>query len=199
VTAKPILTYNPLKNMAFFTGSEVCGRLQWIIALAGLFLLCFPMVCMASTPPVQPSLLFEISNPSPIQNATLTLSVTWNGYVSFNKPPEQIIVDVFSLPDGSRLGSFPIPKMEDVCKSENTCIYRTSIQVEDFPSGTFMMIAADPLSGATDRQMISIPLHSTGNIEFFKQFEHEQMFLLASVVLGAFLVFVLAILVREKI
>jgi hypothetical protein len=57
--------------------------------------------------------------------------------------------------------------MEDVCKSENTCIYRTSIKVEDFPSGTFMLIAADPLSGATDRQMISIPLHSTGNIEFF--------------------------------
>jgi hypothetical protein len=185
--------------MTFFTGSEVRGRLQWIIALAGLFLLFFPMVCMASTLPVQPSLLIEISNPSAIQNATLMLSVTWNGYVPFNKPPEQIIVDVFSVPDGLGLGSFPIPKMEDVCKSESTCMYRTSVKVEDFPSGTFMLIATDPLSGATNRQMISILLHSKGNIEFFKQFEHDQMFLLTSAMLGAFLVFILAILVREKI
>ena len=199
MTAKPILTYNPLKDMAFFTGSEICGRLQWIIALAGLFFLIFPIVCTASTLPVQPSLLFEISNPSASQNATLTLSVTWNGYVSYNKPPEQIIVDVFSLPEGSRLGTFPIPRLEDAGKSENTCMYRMSVEVEDFPSGRFMLIATDPLSGATNRQMISIPLHSKGNSEFFKQFEHDQMFLVTSAMLGAFLVFVLAILVREKI
>jgi hypothetical protein len=78
-------------------------------------------------------------------------------------------------------------------------MYRTSIKVEDFPSGTFTLIATDPLSAATNRQMISIPLHNNGNIEFFKQYEHDQMFLLTSGVLGAFLVFVLAILVREKI
>jgi hypothetical protein len=112
--------------MAFFTGFKVRGSLQWIIAFTGLLLLFFPMVCLASTPPVQPSLLFEISNPSASQNATLTLSVTWNGYVSYNKPPVQIIVEVFSVPDGSRLGSFPIPKMEDVGKSENTCVYHPS-------------------------------------------------------------------------
>jgi hypothetical protein len=183
--------------MAFFTGAEVRGSLQWIIAFAGLLLLFFPMVCMASTPPVQPSLLFEISNPSASQNATLTLSVTWNGYVSYNKPPVQIIVEVFSVPDGSRLGSFPIPKMEDAGTSENTCVYRTSIEVEEFPSGTFMLVAADPLSGATNRQMISIPLHSKGNSEFFKQFEHEQMFTLTSVTISIFLVFALAVMVRR--
>jgi hypothetical protein len=61
-----------------------------------------------------------------------------------------------------------------------------------------MLIATDPLSGATDRQMISIPPHSKGNSGFFTQGEHDQMFLLASVILGAFLVFVLALLVREK-
>ena len=180
-------------------GSEIRGRLLRIITPAGLFLLFFSMVCMASTPPVQPSLLFEISNISPSQNATLTLSVTWNGYVSFNQPPEQIIVDVFSVPEGSRLGSFPIPKMEDICKSESTCVYRTSIEIEAFPSGTFMLIAEDPLSGANNRQMISIPLQSKGNSEFFKQFEHDQMFSVLSAMLGIFLVFVLVILVSEKI
>jgi len=163
---------------------------------AVLILLFFPTVCMASTPPVQPSLLFERSHPSTGQN--LTFSVTWNGYVSYNEPPEQIIVEVFSAPDGSRLGSFPIPKTEDSHPSENTCIYRTNIKSDAFPQGTFMLIAADPLSGAINRQMISIPLHGNGNIDFFKQFDYEQMFFFTSVMIGAFLVFVIMILVREK-
>jgi hypothetical protein len=184
--------------MAFLMGSEVRRSMRWIIGLAGLFLFFFPTVCMASTPPVQPSLLFEIPNSSASQNASLTLSVTWNGYASYNTPPEQIIVSVFFVPDGSRLGTFLIPRLDDACTSENTCVYRTSVEVGDFPSGTFMLIATDPLSGAMNRQMIFIPLHSEGNMGFFKQAERDQMFLLTSSVLGAFLVFVLAILVREE-
>jgi len=173
--------------------------MQWIIVLAGLLLLFFPMVCMASTPPVQPSLLFEIPDPSASQNGSLMLSVTWNGYVSYNTPPEHISVSVFFVPDGSRLGTFPIPKLNNECTSENTCLYRTSVKVEDFPSGTLMLIATDPLSGASNRQVISIPPHSKGNRGFFTQGEHDQMFLLTSAILGVFLVCVLAILVREKL
>jgi hypothetical protein len=60
-----------------------------------------------------------------------------------------------------------------------------------------MLVAADPLSGATNRQMISIPLHSKGNSEFFKQFEYEQMFTLTSVTISIFLVFALAVMVRR--
>ena len=180
-------------------GPEVWRSKQWTIVLAGLLFFFFPMVCMASTLPVQPSLLFEILNLSASQTASLMLSVTWNGYVSNNTPPEHIIVSVFFVPDGSRLGTFPIPRLDGVCTSENTCMYRTSVKVEDFPSGTLMLIATDPLSGASNRQMISIPLHSKGNRGFFTQGEHDQMFLLTSAILGAFLVFVLAILVREKI
>jgi hypothetical protein len=96
--------------MADFTDAEFRVSMQWILVLAGLFFLFFPHGCTASTLPAQPSLLFEISDPSPGQNTNLTLSVTWKGYVSFNKPPEQIIVGVFSVPDGSQLGSFPNPK-----------------------------------------------------------------------------------------
>jgi hypothetical protein len=184
--------------MAFLIGSEVSRRMQWIITIAGLSLLFFPMVCLASTPPVQPSLSFEVPDPSASQNGSLTFSATWNGYVSYNVPPEQIIVHVFFEPDGSRLGTFPIPRLDGVCTSENICVYRTSVKVEDFPSGTFLLIATDPLSGATNRQVISIPLHSDGNSGFFTQGEHDQMFLLSSAILGAFLVFVLAILVRDN-
>jgi hypothetical protein len=184
--------------MVFFMGPEVRIDIQWIIALAVLSILFVPMVCMASTPPVQPSLLFEISNTFASQNASLTFSATWKGYVSYNKPPEQIIVSVFFVKDGSPLGSFPLPRLDDACTSEDTCMYRTSVKVEDFPSGTFMLIATDPLSGATSRQMISIPPGSMGNIGFFKQGEHDQMFLLSSAILGIFLLFVLAVMVREK-
>jgi hypothetical protein len=184
--------------MATCRGSEVCGRILRIMTLTGLCILFIPMVCMASTPPVQPSLQFEVPILSGEKNATITLSVTWNGYVSFSKSPEHIIVEVFSVPDGSRVGTFLIPRMDE-CKSENTCIYRTSVKGEKFPPGTFMLIANDPLSEATGRQMITIPPHRNGNTAFFRTFEQDTVFLLSSIILGAFLVFVLAILVREKI
>jgi hypothetical protein len=157
------------------------------------------MVCEASTPPVQPSLLLEITNVSASQNASLMFLATWNGYVSYNIPPERIIVYVFFESDGSRLGTFPLPKLDGKCTSENTCLYRTSVKVEDFPSGSFMLIATDPLSGVSNRQIISIPLHSNANVGFFNQGEHDQTFLVTSAFLGAFLIFVLSILVREKI
>ena len=198
-TTKSILICNTLAGMDYFTGSKVHGRMQRIAVLVGLFFLFFPVVCSASTLPVQPTLLFEIPVLSAGQGASLTLSVSWNGHGSFTRPPEHIIVEVFSVPDGSRLGSFPIPKVEDSCKSENTCMYRTSVEIRAFPMGTFILAASDPLSGVISRQMISIPPHTMENSEFFKQFDHDRMFSITSVLLGAVLVFVLAILIRQNI
>jgi hypothetical protein len=111
--------------------------------------------------------------------------------------PEHIIVSVFSVPDGSKLGSFPIPKTGPVCLSADTCEYRTSIEGQDFPSGTFMLSAEDPLSGATNRQIISIPLHREVKSEFLKKYEHEQEFTLTSLTIGVFLLVVLAVMVRQ--
>jgi hypothetical protein len=83
--------------------------------------------------------------------------------------PEQIIISVFSVANGSRLGSFSIPKTENVCPSADSCEYHTLIKGEDFPPGRFMLIAEDPLSRATNRQMISIPHHHQVNSEFLKK------------------------------
>ncbi len=179
--------------MALFMRSEVCRSMQLDSALIILVLFFLPVACTASTPPIQPSLLLEVSD----QNPTIILSVTWNGYVSYNKPPEQIMIDVFFVQDGSRLGSFPIPRIDGVCTSDNTCIYRTSVEVKEFPSGTFMLIASDPLSGAMTRQMISVPLQGKGNSGFFKQAEHDLIFWITSGVLGACIAFILAILLRD--
>ena len=144
-------------------------KIQWIFALFGLFLLFFPIVCTASTPPIQPSLLFEIANLSTGKNASLVFSATWKGYVSYNKPPEQIVVNVYFEPNGSQLGSFLIPRLDNTCPSEDMCLYRTTIKIDNFPSGSFMLNAYDPLSAAMSRQVISIPSHSNANIGFFNQ------------------------------
>jgi hypothetical protein len=164
---------------------------------AFLILIFFLTICMASTPPVQPSLLFTIQNLPAEQELPLTLSVTWNRYDTFAIPPEQIIVSVFSVADGSRLGSFPLPKTGHICPSADSCAYHTSIDEEDFPPDTFMLIAEDPLSGATNRQMFSIPLHRQVNSEFLKKSEDEQVFTLTSVAIGVFLLVVLSVMVKQ--
>jgi hypothetical protein len=103
----------------------------------------------------------------------------------------------FSVPDGLRLGSFFIPKTEHVSPSADSCVYHTSIDKEDFPPDTFMLIAEDPLSGATNRQMFSIPLHRQVNSEFLKKSEDEQVFTLTSVAIGVFLLVVLSVMVKQ--
>ena len=177
--------------------SGIFKKVQWIFALFGLCLLFFPIVCIASTPPIQPSLLLEISNLSPGKNASFVFSATWKGYVSYNKPPEQIIVNVHFEPNGSQLGSFLIPRLDNSCPSEDMCLYRTSVNIDNFPSGSLMLEAYDPLSGAMNRQVISIPSHSNANIGFFNQGTYDQVFWLTAGVIGVVLLFVLALQIRE--
>ena len=151
----------------------------------------------ASTPPVQPSLLLEIANLSSGQNDFVVFSVSWKGYVSYNKPPEQIVVNVYYEPNGSQLGSFLIPRLDNTCPSGDMCLYRTTVNIDNFPSGSFMLNAYDPLSGAMSRQVISIPSHSNANIGFFNQGTYDQVFWLTAGVIGVVLVFVLAHQVRD--
>ena len=163
-----------------------------------LVVLVIPVTCMASTPPVQPSLIMAVSNNSSGQDASITLLFTWNGYVSYNKPPEYIIVEAFSVADGTRLGAFTVSRQNDTCEAENTCTFSTSVRSGNFPLGEFMLIATDPLSGATARQPVTIHGAGEGSKDFFRRFDQDQVFGLVSGMLAAFLVAVLAILVREK-
>jgi hypothetical protein len=172
-------------------------KIQWIVTLFGLFLLFFPIGCTASTPPIQPSLLFEISNLSSGQNDFVVFSATWKGYVSYNKPPEQIVVNVYFEPNGSQLGSFAIPRLDNTIPSEDMSLYRTTVNIDNFPSGSFMLNAYDPLSGAMSRQVISIPPHSNANTGFFNQGTYDQVFWLTTGVIGVVLVFVLTLQVRD--
>jgi len=162
-----------------------------------LVILVIPASGMASTPPVQPSLLMAVSGNFSGQAASLELLLTWNGYVSYNKPPEYIIVQAFSAAEGTRLGAFPVSRQTDPCETENTCIYSTSISTATFPPGTFLLVATDPLSGVSVRQQVTISTPGEGSKNFFTRFDREQGFIVVSVVLAAFLVAVLAVLVGK--
>ena len=170
-----------------------------IIALAGMIFLLLPAVVIASTPPLQPSLAFEIAPVSANPDTSLALSATWNASVAYNRPPEYLIVEVFSVPGGLKIGDFPIPRVKDACGSDTQCAYRITIGTDAFPPGGFMLIATDPLSGSASRQMVTIPSHrvreTTG---FLGQYELEQQFFLLSGVSALILVCLLAILVGKR-
>jgi hypothetical protein len=173
------------------------GLVRFFI-FSALIILVIPNICIASTPPVEPSLLITVSNNSADQNASFSLRFTWNGYVSYNIPPETIVVEVVSMKDGSTLGKFSVPRQNDACPAENTCTYSSSVDMGILPPGEFMLVAYDPLSGAAARHQITISSHGEGNENFFDRSGGDSAFFLVSGILTLFLVSVLAILVRNK-
>jgi len=132
------------------------------------------------------------------KDASLMLLFTWNGYSSFNRAPEYVIVEAFSMTDGSRLGAFPVPRQTDPCGAENTCTYTSSVSTAYFPPGEYMLVATDPLSGVSTRQAVALTFPGEGSRDFFRQFEQEQVFAIVSGVLAAFLLALLTILSGEE-
>ncbi len=166
--------------------------------LSAIIILVVPIICVASTPPIQPSLLITVSNNSADQDPSFSLLLTWNGYVSYNIPPEYIVVEVVSMNDGARLGEFSVPRQNDVCKAENICAYNSSVNMGFLPPGDFMLVAHDPLSGAIVRDQITISSHEEGNKNFLDRSEWEPAFFSISGIIAVFLVVLLAILVGNK-
>ncbi|MCX6689255.1 MAG: hypothetical protein NTZ39_06160 [Methanoregula sp.] len=129
----------------------------------------------------------------------LTLSVLWVGNAPYNTAPEQIIVEIFSMPDSTRLGSIPLPHVNTAALPADQRIYMTTIKGATLPQGTYMLIATDPQSEAISRQMITIAPHNDGTKDLLMQFEREQQFYLITGLIVIALVFLLAILVRPNI
>jgi hypothetical protein len=118
---------------------------------------------MASTPPVQPSLVLSLNTSTVKPESFLILSVIWdrNG-VPFHAPPESIILEAFLMPDGTQVATFSIPPAKVGCGSDEAYMYQTIISSTDLPAGNFMLIAPDPLSAASDRQMITVTEQGAG-------------------------------------
>ncbi|MBP1929173.1 hypothetical protein J2741_001720 [Methanolinea mesophila] len=131
-------------------------------------------------------------------DASYSLQFTWNGYVPENLPPEYIVVEVYDVMDGERLGSFSVPRENPACEPEHPCTYGSTVDMGILPSGEFMLVGYDPLSGATARQQISVSPHGDGNEEFLDRVEPEPAFFFVSGILMILLVIILAILVGRK-
>lgn len=168
-------------------------------AVATLVLLIISATAMASTPPVQPSLVLSLNTSTVKPESFLILSVIWdrNG-VPFHAPPESIILEAFLMPDGTQVATFSIPPAKGGCGSGEACMYQTTISSRDLSGGTFMLIATDPLSAASDRQMITVTEQGAGFPEIQAMAARERLFLGFSAALGFILFIILTICIRKS-
>jgi hypothetical protein len=185
--------------MAEDAGNGTTPASRYTITTTVIFLLLLPGIAVASTPPVQPSLVLNISSPDVHSDTPLTVSVFWNGLgIAFHEPPESIIVDVFSLPEGKQVATFSIPRAGITCSPDETCTYQRTIPAPDLPSGDLMLIATDPLSAAFDRQVITVNGHGTGSLGFRAGIGQERVFLGISFGLAVLLTGILVYLIRDR-
>jgi len=185
--------------MAKDAGLGTIPASRYTITAAVIFLLLIPGIAVASTPPVQPSLLLNISSSDVHSDMPLLLSVRWNGLgIPFHEPPESIIVDVFSLPEGKQVATFSIPRLENACGRDEICTFEKTIGAGDLQSGNYMLIATDPLSSAFDRQVITVTGHGAGSPGFHAGIAQEQVFLGISFGLAVLLSGILVYLIRDR-
>ena len=197
-TTKPMVSCINSQSMQSFSMRSDHSRLRLFSFIAGILILLFPAVAMASTPPVQPSLAFDISNPSPAPGASTMLTITWTGYPTYNTAPEQILVEIFSQPDGTRLGVLPVPLAKVMPDPANERIYEATITGVTLPAGTYKLIATDPLSGATSQNALTISPHPDSSGNLLRQFESEQQFVLGTGVFTIILLYLLVIFVKPR-
>jgi len=163
--------------MAEDTGGGTITAIRYIVTAAVIFLLIHPGIALASTPPVQPSLVLTVSSSATCPGIPLTFSVRWNRLgIAFHEPPESVIIDVFSLPEGKQVATFSVPRAGTACSPDETCTYQRTIPATDLPSGDLMLIATDPFSAAFNRQVITVTGHCAGSLGFREGIAQERVF-----------------------
>ena len=185
--------------MAKDAGMGTTPASRYTITVGVMFLLLLPGIAVASTPPVQPSLVLTISSSDVHSDIPLTVSVSWNGFsIPFHVPAESIIIDAYSLPYGTQVATFSIPRTGIACSPDETCTYQRTIPATGLPSGDLMLIATDPLSAAFDRQVITVPGHGAGSPGFRAGIAKEQVFLGISFGLAVLFSGILVYLIRDR-
>jgi hypothetical protein len=177
--------------------AEATGRDT--ITAAVMLLLLLPGIALASTPPVQPSLVLTISSYDAYSDMPLTVSVSWNGFsIPFHVPPESITIDAYSLPYGTQVATFSIPRTDIACSPDETCTYQRTIPATDLPSGDLMLIATDPFSAAFNRQVITVTGHCAGSLGFREGIAQELVFYGISFGLAVLFSGILVYLIRDR-
>ncbi len=184
--------------MVSFTGLPVCPGWVRRLILSGMIISIISVPAIASTPPIQPSLVANISQDPVFQNTSFSLLFTWDGYVSYNIPPEYLVIEVFDLEDGSKLGSFSVPRQNDACEPGSVCTYSSSVDMGSLPPGEFMLVAHDPLSGVATRHQVTISSFEEGSSDIFDRSDQVPAFFVISGLLVVLLGAALAILIGKK-
>lgn len=107
----------------------------------------------ASTPPQLPSL--SISAPDTLDSTTfLPVTVSWAKETwGFSPAPDQVEVALFNISSGKKVATSSLKRVS--FNQEGTgAEYTTEISCRELPSGRFMLIATDPLSGAYARKAV---------------------------------------------
>jgi len=162
-----------------------------------------PFRCTGSSrlhPLAGATLVLSLSATTVNPPSQLILSVTWdrNG-IPFHAQPESIILEAFLMPDSTQVATFSIPPAKGGCGSEEACMYQTTISSADLPAGALMLIATDPLSAASDRQMIAVTEQGAGFPALQAMVARKRLFFGFSAALGFILFTILAICIRKSV
>jgi hypothetical protein len=91
----------------------------------------------------------------------LVVAAHWDKDDSYWVRPDQIPVTLYGIPGGTGIASWVLPPVEHSGKpAENIAGYSLTVPDRDLPAGTFLLVAVDPLSGATART--PVVLHGSG-------------------------------------
>ena len=125
------------------------------ILFAGLFILSFPVPAAASTPPFFPVLSITAPDAPVPAGSDLIITVHWERDYSYWVHPDQVSVTLYALPEGTTYASWLLDRLESPGKpvGENAD-YSLTVPDRELPAGAFMMIAADPFSGAIARKAV---------------------------------------------
>jgi len=135
-------------------GSIACLALT----ILALFLFALPEVVSGAIPPQSPEVAVSISNTTVTQGVDTVITVEWHRReASLLNAPEEMHISVFSIPDARIITSYAISRDEEQPAEGNGFgRYQGLLRSAELPAGRLMIVAADPLSGSSDRLSIEV-------------------------------------------
>jgi hypothetical protein len=133
------------------------GRAMSFLLIVIVVLSAVPVCVSGSTFPPQPRVSVYVGNKTINPGSELDISVDWNQVATeYPIPPDTIGIALYNLLDGSLLGTYTIPKtgvrVGGVIQDE----FRGTIPHSILPAGDIMIIATDPISGASGHVVVNI-------------------------------------------
>jgi hypothetical protein len=127
-----------------------------LLVIAIIVLSAVPACVTGSTYPPPPLVSVSVENETIQPGSGLHISVEWSpAAMDYSIPPDAIGIALYSIPDGSLLGTYTIP---GTGQRDGGAMHEFGGTIPDdlLPAGNIMVIATDPLSGASGRVAVDI-------------------------------------------